>query len=97
MAKNEVCNGCDLYTGESCRKWRENGKCQPSDIKWFIDDYGAIDFIAMNRMCRKSSIFGNDYIGLTQNDIDRLKNGEVIHIGGEYGTFIGFLSEKDGE
>lgn len=46
-------------------------------------------------MCRKSSIWGNEFIGLTDDDIERLKNGEVIHIAGEYGTFIGFVKKEE--
>ena len=93
--ENEKCKGCDLYENRSCRKFRKNGACNPSTRNWLIrEDYDEpMEFISVDRMCRKSSIFGNEYIGLTQSDIDRLKNGEVIHIPGEYGTFIGFITE----
>lgn len=89
---NEKCEGCDLYENGHCTKWRNNGKAEPSTRDWFAE-YADDDmnFISVDRMCRKGSIFGNDYIGLTQTDIERLRNGEVIHIPGEYGTFIGFI------
>lgn len=94
--ENEKCKGCDLYTNGSCTKWRKNGKAKPSTRDWLIrDEYDEpMNFIPVERMCRKGSIFGNEYIGLTQNDIVRLKNGEIIHIPGEYGTFIGFIAEE---
>ena len=91
---NEKCHGCDLYTDGHCTKVRKNGKCNPSDRSWFYDE---AEFIPVDRMCRHSSIFGNDYIGLTIEDIERLKNGEILHIGGEYGTFIGLAEVKDGK
>ena len=50
--------------------------------------------VSKDRMCRKSNIFGNDYVGITLDDIERIKNGEILHISGEYGTFIGFVEEK---
>ena len=40
-----------------------------------------------------SSLFGNRSIDLTQKDIDRLKNGEVICIPGEKWIRIGFTEE----
>ena len=40
--------------------------------------------------------FNNYYIGITLDDIERIKNGEILHISGEYGVFIG-LVEKKGE
>lgn len=93
--ENKTCEGCDLYKNESCTKWRKNGKCEPSTRDWLIrTEYDEpMNFVPVDRMCRKSSIFGNEFIGLTENDIERIKNGEVIHIPGEYGTFIGFISE----
>ena len=87
---NEKCKGCDLYKKGHCIKYRSNGDAKPSDADW-LDNVTEIDgeFISIDRMCRKGSIFGNTYIGLTLEDIERLKKGEIIHIPGEYGTFIG--------
>ena len=92
------CEGCDLYENGHCRKFRENGKAEPSNRDW-LDylDYSEVDYISEYRMCRKSSIFGNDYIGLTLDDIERIKNGEILHIPGEYGIFIGIIDKKEKE
>ena len=96
------CEGCDLYVNGYCTKFRKNGKAEPSTREWLdaIDtldpDYIDCEFISEYRICRKSSIFGNDYLGITSDDIERIKNGEILHIKGEYGTFIG-LVEKEGE
>ena len=90
MIKHE----CDLCNGKgNCTKYSGNHKCKPSTKDWFADGvYGEnLNFIPVDTMCRKGSIFGNEYIALTQKDIDRIKNGEIIHIPGEYGTFIGFI------
>ena len=94
---NKKCEGCDLYVNGFCTKLLKNGKCEPSTRDWLIrDQYDEpMNFISVDEMCRKESIFGNEYIGLTQENIDRLKNGEVIHIPGEYGTFIGFITKEE--
>lgn len=34
-------------------------------------------------------------ICLTSDDIERIKNGEILHIPGEYGTFIGLVSKGE--
>lgn len=90
---NKICEGCDLYKKGHCTKWRENGECKPSTRNWLTRDQyeGDMSFISVDRMCRNSSIFGNEFIGLTQTDIERIQSGEIIHIPGEYGTFIGFI------
>jgi hypothetical protein len=93
--ENNVCQGCDFYKNGHCIKFRENGKCNYSSRAWLdlVERNEDAQYISDNRMCRWGSIFGNSYIGLTQSDIDRLKNGEVIHISGEYGIFIGFVDK----
>lgn len=95
---SELCKGCDLYKKGHCTKWSSNGKAEPYTRDW-LDTVSENEgeFISLQRMCRKGSIFGNTYIGLTLEDIERLKNGEIIHIPGEYGTFIGLKEvNKDG-
>lgn len=91
------CEGCDLYTDGKCKKYGDNGRALASNRDW-LDRYKSIHteagFISEYRICRKSSIFGNEYIGLTLDDIERIKNGEILHIPGEYGTFIGLAEEK---
>ena len=90
---------CDLCENGKCTKWCKKSACEPSTTEWLdsVESYDDAEFISANEMCRKCSIFGNDYVGLTQKDIDRIKNGEIIHIPGEYGIFIGFLEDKTNE
>ena len=90
------CEGCDLYVNGYCTKFRKNGKAEPSTREWLYEDLDItkLEFICEYRMCRKSSIFGNDYVGITLDDIERIKNGEILHISGEYGVFIGLVEEK---
>lgn len=90
---NKKCQGCELYNNGSCTKYRKNGKAEPSTRDWLTRDEDDMSFIPVERMCRNGSIFGNNYIGLTQTDIERIQSGEIIHIPGEYGTFIGFINE----
>lgn len=90
------CEGCDLYINGHCAKYTKNSKAEPSTREWLYEDLDIteLEFISEYRMCRKSSIFGNDYVGVTLDDIERIKNGEILHISGEYGMFIGLVEEK---
>lgn len=90
---NEKCNGCRLYENGHCTKYRKNGACDPS-TRDFLDTNSRA-FIPVDRMCEYSSIFGNVYVGLFPEDLEKLKNGEILHIPGEYGTFIGLVEVKD--
>lgn len=92
---NDICKGCDLYVDDHCIKFRRNGKCKPMG-RDYLDSIEKNDgeFISVDRMCRHASIFGNIFVGLTLEDIERIKNGEIVHIPDEYGTFIGL---KEGE
>lgn len=90
---------CDLYRNGKCAKLLNTRKpeCQVSNREWldsleYYDDMAS--FISVSDMCRRASIFGNDYIGLTIDDINRILNGEVLHISGEYGIFIGLLQKE---
>lgn len=89
--------GCDSYVNGNCVKYRKNGKAEPSTREWLYEDLdiSEFEFISEYRMRRKSSIFGNKYICLTSDDIERIKNGEILHIPGEYGTFIGLVSKGE--
>lgn len=84
---------CPLLTkNKRCSKVDERCACKPSSHDWL--DEPPDEFMPANQMCAKSSIFGNNYICLTDADIERLKNGEIAHTRGEYGIFIGY-KEKD--
>lgn len=94
--KNDNCTGCEFYENEHCTKYRSNGVCRPSTRKWLIpDEYDdQVEFIPVNRMCQKGSIFGNNYIGLSRADVDRILDGEIAYIIDEYGVFIGLLPDE---
>lgn len=99
---NEQCVGCDLYKDGHCTKYRANGAANPSSKEWFTENVSSgchLDasdaFIPVNRVCRHSSIFGNYYFGITDEDIERLKNGEVMALVNEYGIFIGYVEEEE--
>ena len=85
-----------MYIDGRCKKYGDNGRAWASNREWLCEDLDIteLEFISEYRMCRKSSIFGNEYIGLTLDDIERIKNGEILHISGEYGTFIGLVEKK---
>ena len=92
-------NNCDLCNPHGkCEKYRHNRKCVPSTDEWLYEEYpNRREYISVNQMCRAGSIFGNDYIGLTEDDISKLRDGEIIHVPGEYGIFIGIIKETDNE
>lgn len=86
---------CDLRCGENmdhCRKWAGKPTCKPTTIDEFED--GELDQCDMEQVCRKCSIYGNDLIVITDDDIEALKNGKVLYRIDEYGTFLAY---KKGE
>lgn len=92
----DVQNGCTLLNScGRCEKFDSRRKCRPSTRSWF--DETIEHFIPFDRVCEESSIFGNDYIMLTDDDLDRLKKGEIAHVSGEYGIFIGYSPAMDKE
>ena len=77
-----------------CTKWRKNGKCIKSDVTWCDD---ALELIEPDQMCRKSSIFGNYYFYITEEQLEALKNGKVLCDVDEYGIFIALQKESKHE
>lgn len=93
MERNKACEGC---TAKRC------DRKEPSNRDWLETTeelqnlmHDKAEFIPVDRMCLYESIFGNDFIGFTLEDLERLKNGEVFHIPGEYGIFIGMAKEDN--
>lgn len=91
---NDICINCDLYKDGYCTKYREAGECEPLS-RDYLDSIERLkgSFITVDQMCSECSIFGNFFIGLTLEDIERIKNGEIVHIPDEYGMFIGLKGE----
>ena len=82
---------CDLFKDKHCTKYRKNGKCRPSDLEWCDEELKVIE---ADQMCRYSSIFGNSYFYITEEQLDALKEGKVLYECGEYGTFIALRKAK---
>ena len=92
--ENKNCEICGMYEDGKCTKFaRDNvcGPCVPSTRKWLGDEIE--DYVPVDRMCERGSIFGNHYIGLSIEDVRRLLKGEIAHIAGEYGIFVGLKDE----
>lgn len=90
MAKN--CEGCRFYGAQHCTKYRKNGKCEPSSKKWLNEE---LTICHIDRMCELSTIFGNAYVAVTDDDIEKLKRGEALHFEcAEYGIFLGYVGDK---
>lgn len=70
-----------------CTKWRDKAKCEPSTQDWCD---GRLSRCDISQMCEKSSIFGNNYFYLDDEDIEALKNGKILFYVDEYGIFIGY-------
>ena len=46
------------------------------------------EVIDRREMCAKSSIFGNYYLQLTEENIEALRSGKVLFVGDEYGILV---------
>lgn len=87
---------CDGRCGENmdhCAKWgNKKMKCKPFTIDDF--DENKLDQCEIDQVCRKCSIFGNDLIVITDEDIEALKNGKVLYKVGEYGLFLAYKKDE---
>lgn len=90
---------CDARCGQNmdhCAKWgNKNDKCKPMTIDDFCE--GELTQCEMDQVCRRCSIFGNDFIIITDEDIEALKNGKVLYRIDEYGLFLVIRKEKTNE
>lgn len=86
---------CDLRCGENkdlCSKYKVSGmKCKPYTISDFEETFEHCD---MEQVCRKGSIYGNQRVIITDEDIEALKSGKVLCLIDEYGTFIAYKKEE---
>lgn len=59
-----------------------------SELNLCLDNYAEI--IPSEDIEKNESRWGNEYASISEEDIDALRNGNVIHIfvAGEYGVFI---------
>lgn len=82
--------------GVICKYLLPDGKCEkdkrahckfnPEEKPgWFDERFETID---RGEICGRQSIFGNQFISVTREQLDALKLGKVLYIGGEYGIFI---------
>ncbi|MCH5315739.1 MAG: hypothetical protein J1E81_07485 [Eubacterium sp.] len=88
---------CDLLNNENeCTKSYNLGKpvgpikCVPSDISWCNQ---RLEICELNQICRNASPFGNYCFYITDDDIEKLKQGKILFDLDEYGIFIGYRKE----
>ena len=81
---------CDCRCGKNmdrCSKWGDaRHKCVPMTIDNFLEE--SLDRCEIDQVCRNCSIFGNDLIAITDEDIEALKQGKVLYKLDEYGLFL---------
>ena len=78
---------CKLCKNGKCTNWRKEKDCVPLTLSYFDE---KLDVCEIEEVCEKSSIFGNSFFFLTDDDIEKLKSGKVLFEVDEYGTFIGY-------
>lgn len=88
---------CDARCGKNmdrCAKWGDKRmKCEPFGIDSFRND--ELLQCEMDQVCRKCSIYGNDFILLTDKEIDALKAGKDLYMVDEYGTFLAYEERRE--
>lgn len=87
---------CDRRCGEKMDRCNKYGgsftKCRPITIGDFSES--ELNPCEMNEVCQLSSIYGNDLLIITDDDIEALKAGKVLYRLDEYGLFVAY---KKGE
>lgn len=89
---------CAHRCGENfdhCSKWgNRNNKCEPVTLEAFREE---VDQCEMEQVCQNCSIYGNDFVLITDEDIEALKNGKVLYWIDEYGTFLAYKKGENDE
>lgn len=57
--------------------------------------YNFFQTCSAEDICRVGSTYGNDFVYITDKDIEDLKSGKVLFGGDEYGLFLKYKGEKD--
>ena len=89
MKKN--CEGCQFYERGKCQKFIKDGRCNPSSAADLEKGFAVCD---VTRMCENGSEYGNRYCGITDEDIEKLKNGDILYFVDEYGYFLGYVGAE---
>lgn len=92
IEKLEKVEDCEFYKDGGCVKFRNRRKCKPATMEWFDEEFAVIE---MSAVCRNSSIFGNSYFVITDEEIEALKNGKVLFMLDEYGTVIAYRGSEE--
>ena len=86
------CEGCEFFENEHCRKYGKNSRCYKHTRK---DLKRSFKFIQPDEICASASIFGAEDLCLSDEDIERLKKGEIILAEcWEYSVYIGYKGKK---
>lgn len=81
---------------ERCKFLSKEGKCRKYDGREY-ECYSVteerykdpVDVVPLERVCERSSPWGNSFCYITEEQIEALRNGQAIyHDDGEYSTFI---------
>lgn len=83
---------CKFYKNGMCEKWSIDLKCCPNSIENFDDTFSICE---IDETCEKSSILGNYFFMLTDEDIDALKAGKALFYIEVYGFFIAYRKKED--
>lgn len=88
---------------KECPGYKENGycrgywggKCKVTEKSMSERFYEQFRQISLLDVCLQSSLFGNDYYIITDDDIKALKSGKILYSSGEYGTFIKYNQDEE--
>lgn len=83
--------GCEFYKNGRCKKYPHVCKCTPGSREW-LDM--PMEVIEPEQICSKRSIFGNYYLGITEEQLDAIRKGLVLFKLDEYGMFVGLKPTK---
>lgn len=95
----EVQRKCEYNKDGKCLRWGRLCNSLPVSRVSVSDNnfvYNYFRTCSVEDVCRVGSTYGNDFVYITDKDIEALKSGEVLFGGDEYGLFLKYKGEKDG-
>ena len=93
----EVQRKCEYNKDGKCLRWGR--LCNSLPVSRVSDNnfvYNYFRTCSVEDICRVGSTYGNDFVYITDKDIEALKSGEVLFGGDEYGLFLKYKGEKYG-
>lgn len=92
---------CEYNKDGKCLRWGSgliSKECESLSASFVSNEHFCTDYFQVHEaedICRVGSTRGNEFVYITDQDIEALKAGKVLFGEDEYGLFLKYKGEKD--